>query len=104
MKPYEKHIFVCINQRIEGAPRVCCGEEHGKALVAKMKELIVANKLKMKVRAQRTSCFDWCEQGPIMTIYPEGTVYGKVQLKDVEEIFENHILNNQPVERLLVKF
>jgi (2Fe-2S) ferredoxin len=104
VKLYEKHIFVCSNQRAEGAPRVSCGENHGNEIVARFKALIVENKLRMKVRAQRTSCFDWCEQGPIITIYPEGVVYGKVTLEDVEEIFESHIINNQPINRLKTEF
>ena len=104
MKLYEKHIFVCSNQRAEGAPRISCGETHGSDIVARFKTLIVENKLRMKVRAQRASCFDWCEQGPIVTIYPDGTVYGKVKLEDVDEIFESHILNGQPVTRLKTEF
>lgn len=104
MKLYEKHIFVCINQRIEGAPRICCGEENGKIIVSRFKELIVEHKLKIKVRAQRSSCFDWCEEGPIVTIYPEGIVYGKITPYEVDEIFEQHILNNQPVEHFKTKF
>lgn len=101
---YQKHIFVCINQRDENAVRCSCGEENGTEIVARFKELIQSQKLKMKVRAQRASCFDICEQGPIMVIYPEGVFYGKVTPNDVEEIFTQHILNNQPVERLRLKF
>lgn len=104
MRLFEKHIFVCINQRSETAPRVCCGEETGKAIVARFKELIAEHKLKIKVRAQRASCFDWCEEGPIVTIYPEGIVYGKTTLNSVEEIFEQHILKNNHVPHLKTKF
>lgn len=103
MKLYEKHIFVCVNQRQENA-RACCGEEIGNAIAARFKQLISEHKLRMKVRAQRTSCFDWCEQGPIVTIYPDKTVYGNISVKDVDEIFNSHILNNKPVERLKTTF
>ena len=104
MKLYEKHIFVCHNQRAEGAPRICCGEEMGNAIAARFKELIVENKLKMKVRTQKSSCFDWCEEGPIVTVYPEGIVYGKVTINDVEQIFNEHIQQNKPVQHLKTKF
>ncbi len=103
MKLYEKHIFVCINQRQEGA-RVCCGEETGKAIASRFKELITEHKLRTKVRAQRTSCFDWCEHGPIVTVYPDKVVYGNITLADVDKIFNSHILNNQLVERLKTDF
>ena len=101
---YEKHIFICNNQRDENAPRVSCGETTGNEIAARFKELIQEHKLRMRVRAQRTSCFAICEKGPIMVVYPEGVFYGGVNLEDVEDIFEQHILNNRPVERLRLHF
>ncbi len=101
---YQKHIFVCINQRDENAVRCSCGEQNGIEIVNRFKELIQSHRLKMKVRAQRASCFDLCEQGPIMVVYPEGIFYGGVTPNDVEEIFTQHILNNQPVKRLQLNF
>lgn len=101
---YAKHIFICTNEREEGAPRKSCGKDYGEALAVQFKELIQENRLRTKVRAQRSSCIDICEQGPTMVVYPEGIFYGNVQLEDVAEIFEEHILNNRPVERLRLKF
>ena len=101
---YQKHIFVCINQRTLESPRICCGEENGVAIVARFKSLIMEHKLKMEVRAQRASCFDWCEKGPIITIYPEGIFYGGVTPENIDEIFESHVLNNNPVKRLIIDF
>ena len=100
---YRKHIFICINERKEGE-RVSCGEAHGMELVAAFKKLIKDKNLNTIVRAQRTGCFDICETGPTVAVYPEGIFYGKVQLGDVEEIFQSHILNDNPVERLRIKF
>jgi (2Fe-2S) ferredoxin len=37
-------------------------------------------------------------------VYPEGVFYGKVQLSDVPEIVEEHLINDRPVERLRLKF
>lgn len=101
---YQKHIFVCINQRAEDAPRKSCGETTGMEIAEKFKVLIKAHKLQMKVRAQRTSCFDLCEHGPIAVVYPEGIFYKNLSVDDVDEIFEEHILHNRPVERLQLKF
>jgi (2Fe-2S) ferredoxin len=33
-------------------------------------------------------------------VYPDGTMYGQVQLQDVEEIVEEHLENGQVVDRL----
>jgi (2Fe-2S) ferredoxin len=56
------------------------------------------------VRAQKAGCFDVCAFGPAVVVYPEGVFYGNVQLSDVNEIFEEHIVNNRPVERLKLNF
>ena len=101
---YQKHIFVCINEREPSALRKSCGEETGLAIAKRFKELIQENKLRMSVRAQRASCFDFCEDGPIAVVYPEGVFYKKISLNDVDEIFEEHIVNNRPVERLQLTF
>ncbi|SKB82883.1 (2Fe-2S) ferredoxin domain-containing protein [Daejeonella lutea] len=98
---YKKHIFICTNQRPEGA-RVSCGEEHGSALTAEFKKLMKEKGLTVGMRAQRTGCCELCEYGPIVVVYPEGVFYGKVQLSDVNEIISEHLQNDRPVDRLLI--
>lgn len=99
---FQKHIFVCINERAEDAKRQSCGKVVGEEIAARFKELIKEHKLKTKVRAQRSSCLDVCEDGPTMVVYPEGIFYKNLALSDVEEIFNSHILNDKPVERLIL--
>ena len=99
---YKKHIFICTNQKPDGKP--CCGEQKGMELVEAFKTLVKDHKLNAEVRAQKAGCFDTCTMGPSVVVYPEGIFYGKVQLTDVEEIFNEHILNNRPVERLKLNF
>lgn len=100
---YKKHVFVCINQRPAGS-RVCCGEEHGLALVAAFKKSINDKKLNIEMRAQRTGCMETCELGPSVVVYPEGVFYGNVQLNDVEEIVTEHLENDRTVSRLVMDF
>jgi (2Fe-2S) ferredoxin len=100
---YEKHIFICTNQRAEGT-RVSCGEGHGLALVAAFKKAINDKKLEMPVRAQKSGCLDICELGPSVVVYPEGVFYGNVQLSDVQEIVDEHVEAGRPVERLRLRF
>jgi (2Fe-2S) ferredoxin len=98
---YQKHLFICTNQRAADS-RICCGEAIGLALVAAFKKAIKDKGLHAEIRTQRTGCFDLCERGPILVIYPEGVFYGKVQLSDVEEIVSEHVENNRIVERLVI--
>ncbi len=50
-----------------------------------------------------TGCHGFCEQGVLVIIPDKHTTYVKVKVEDVEEIFESHVKNNTPVERLLYK-
>ncbi len=48
-----------------------------------------------------TGCHGFCEQGVLVIIPDKHVTYVKVRYKDVEEIYESHVRNNKPVERLL---
>lgn len=71
-------------------------------LVDLFKEKIKENGLNRVMRAQKTGCLDVCAFGPGMVVYPEGVFYGNVTPEDVDEIFQSHILNDKPVERLIL--
>lgn len=98
---YHKHLFVCTNQRPEGA-RTCCGEAHGTALVAALKKEMKDRNLPFSARVQKTGCFDLCEKGPVVAVYPDGFFYGSVQLSDVAEIVDSLIDGANSVERLRI--
>ncbi len=98
---FEKHIFVCTNQRASGEKR-SCGEQSGLDLTAAFKKAIKDKKLDMPIRAQRAGCLGICDFGPTVAIYPEGTFYVNVQLNDVEEIVQKHVVENKIVTRLLL--
>ena len=48
-----------------------------------------------------TGCHGFCEQGVLVIIPDKHVTYVKVKEADVEEIYESHIKNDKPVERLL---
>ena len=101
MSIYQKHIFVCTNQRPLGT-RKSCGEENGLNLVKEFKKQINDLKLDFPVRAQKCGCLDVCEKGPMVAIYPDAIFYGGVQLSDVQRIVENHLLNGEIITELQV--
>ena len=98
---FEKHLFICTNQRAPGERR-CCGEQTGMELVKLFKQAIKERGLKVSIRAQRAGCLDMCDFGPSMVVYPEGIFYGGVVPGDVEEIVNEHLVNNRPVTRLII--
>ncbi|MDR6561310.1 MULTISPECIES: (2Fe-2S) ferredoxin domain-containing protein [Arcicella] len=97
---YKKHVFICTNQK--DAPKKSCGVERGGALVDAFKASLKEKGLLSEIRAQKTGCLDVCAFGPGMVVYPEGVFYGNVQLSDVEEIVESHLIGDKAVERLVI--
>jgi (2Fe-2S) ferredoxin len=97
---YDKHIFICTNQRVEGAPRKSCGDSHGMEIVDAFKKKLKDLGLPIKLRAQKAGCIDICDFGQTIVIYPEGVFYVGVELSDVDEIIQEHIIHNRVVERL----
>ena len=100
---FEKHIFICTNQRPPGEKK-SCGEACGLEIVKEFKKQLKDKNLQGKIRAQKSGCLDACEYGPSLVIYPEGSFYGGVSVSDISEIIEEHVVNNRPVERLLIDF
>ena len=67
---------------------------------------LVGKNNKTDIIITTTGCAGFCEQEPIVQVYREDqdlVLYGKVDSKVAEEIFEKHILNNQIVEKYLFK-
>ena len=100
MAPFERHIFVCCNQREPGHPRGCCDPQATDWLQKAFKKALAARGLNRTVRANRSGCLDQCEHGPTVVVYPEAVWYGGVAASDVEEIIESHIIGGRPVQRL----
>ena len=96
----EKHVFVCLNARPPGHPKSSCTERGSESLMVELGRLMEARQAYGKVAITRTGCLGPCELGPTMLVYPDGVMYVGVQATDIEEIFDRHLLGNQPVERL----
>ena len=98
---YTKHIFVCTNQRPDGAPKPSCGSAHGEAVIAEFKKLIRQNDLSVEIRTQKTGCMDVCEQGPAVVVYPDGVFYKVKDMVDVNRIVEEHLVGGKVVDELV---
>jgi (2Fe-2S) ferredoxin len=98
--PLERHVFVCENLRDPGSPKGCCAARGASEVRARLKELSHRAGLRGRVRINGAACLDQCAHGVTIVIYPEAIWYGHVTAADVDEIFEEHVLNGRPVERL----
>jgi (2Fe-2S) ferredoxin len=103
MAKFERHIFICGNQRPAGHPRGCCDPAAKGELQKLLKQKLAERGLKGRVRANQAGCLDQCEHGPNLVVYPEAVWYGWVTAADVEEIVDSHIVGGKPVERLRMR-
>ena len=103
MKRFDKHIFICENKRPEEHPRGCCADKNSSAIKELFKKRVKELGLSSIVRANTSGCLDACEHGATVVVYPEQVWYGKVSLDDVEEIIQEHLINNIPLQRLMIK-
>ena len=102
MPKFERHIFVCCNQRPQGHPRGCCDPTAQEQLQLAFKQKLTVFGFKNRVRANKSGCLDQCEHGPTVVVYPDAVWYGRVTAADVDEIIESHIIGGTPVERLRI--
>lgn len=97
---YNKHIFVCVNERSSDSSRGDCSSCGGREIRSEFVRLINKYGLKGKVRANKSGCLDACELGPTVVIYPMGIWYNQITIENVYEIFQTSILQDGIVERL----
>ncbi len=95
-----KHVFVCAQSRPPGHPRGSCGELGATRVFQAFLQQFEQGQLYGRFALTSTGCLGTCSEGPSVLVYPDGVMYAKVQPEDVSEIIEQHLKNDQPVERL----
>ena len=103
MQRFERHIFICENERPGDHPRGCCKDKDSTAIRSQFKKRLKELGLNTKNRANGSLCLDSCEFGPVAVVYPEQIWYGGITVDDVDEIIQSHLVEGVPVERLLIK-
>ena len=98
MQPFRYHIFICDQQKPEGAPS--CGARGGLAVIEALRREIVAQGLEGQVQVTACGSLGLCESGPNAVVYPEGTWYCGLTPADAPELVEEHFRNGRPVARL----
>ena len=78
-----------------------CTSSHSAQIIEAMQAEIDRVGLTEEVKVVKTGCFGLCALGPVVVIYPEGSFYSRVQVEDVKEIVDEHLLKGRIVKRLL---
>ena len=87
------HIMVCTGTG--------CSSSQSPRIIEEFEKELKAQGMDKEVRVVRTGCFGLCAMGPIVLIYPEGSLYTHVTVEDVKEIVSEHIVKGRIVQRLL---
>ena len=102
MAKFQRHIFVCTNERSAEDPRGSCNARGSAKVLEAFKEKLVKAGFKRIVRPNKAGCLDQCAHGVCLVVYPEAVRYGGVTPGDVDEIIERHIKGGEPLARLLI--
>ncbi len=87
------HVLVCTGTG--------CVASGSRKVIAKFEDELKKTGLDKEIKVVETGCQGFCEQGPIVIVYPEGTFYTHVHEEDVPEIVEEHLTKGRVVSRLL---
>lgn len=93
MEFYRTHVLVCGGTG--------CISSGCKDVEAALKEEIMRCGLDKEIKVVTTGCVGPCSLGPAVIVYPDGVFYRKVQVRDVRDIVEQHLLTGDIVTRLL---
>lgn len=88
-RPYRYHILPCAGPR--------CGPDTGAAFKARLKQLLPDRKA-LGIRVSTSSCQGLCEHGPNVMVYPEGVVYHRIELADLDRIVQEHLREGRVID------
>jgi (2Fe-2S) ferredoxin len=97
---FRKHVFVCTNRNPEKPGR--CGDKGSEEVLKALREAVLARGL-LDVKVTPSGCINEHPNGPMVMVYPDGVWYAHVELKDVDEIVEAHLVQDRVVKRLFHK-
>ncbi len=102
MPSFQRHVFVCTNERAADHPKGSCKAKHGVEVRDRLKSELTARGLSKVIRANNAGCLDQCEHGVTLVVYPEQVWYGHVTVEDIPEIVEKHLIGGEVVTRLMI--
>ena len=80
-----------------------CTASGAPEVLAALRESLQRAGLEGSVELKSTGCHGFCEKGPVMLTWPEGTFYNQVAARDAKEIVASLSNGRRPVERLLYR-
>jgi (2Fe-2S) ferredoxin/predicted O-methyltransferase YrrM len=99
MEPFRQHVFICTQGKPEGV--TSCPNNGSLRVLQALEHELSAQGLDDEVQVTTCGCLGFCDDGPVMTTYPDGVWYHKVREEDVLEIVNCHFRSGKVVSRLV---
>lgn len=95
VRPYLQHVLVCTDDK----SKAC--RKGGPGVLKAFQAAIKARRLHREVLVTAINHVGGCGLGPNVIVYPDGVWYGLVEIEDVDEIVERHLIGGEAVTRLI---
>lgn len=89
------HVLICAGTG--------CSSSKSMKILESFEAQLVKHNIGEEVKIVKTGCFGFCEAGPIVVVYPEGTFYSHIKVEDVDRITEEHLVGGNVVRELLFR-
>jgi (2Fe-2S) ferredoxin len=100
MSKFQRHFFVCTNER-EANGKPSCGQRGGTQVLQTLQRALFGHpELCPTVAVTASGCLGICFDGPAAVVYPQGVWYGELTPSDAQEVADSHLVADVPVERL----
>lgn len=98
----QKHVFICTQARPTGHPRGSCAQKGCGQVMEEFLNQLQQRNLFDRIMVTATGCIGPCGFGANVLVYPGGIMYGSVTAADVATIFDEHLLGDTTVARLML--
>ena len=95
MGQYDCHVFVCTSGE------TCPTQGDVEKFVKYLRGEVLKAGRQQDIRVNKAGCFSQCGHGPMVVVYPDDVWYAGVKEADLPELFEAHVKNGKPVQRLV---
>jgi (2Fe-2S) ferredoxin len=100
------HLLLCATP----SKALCCPDPAtGQASWERLKQLVREWGLEDPSRPEgivlrtKADCLRICAEGPVLLIWPQGTVYGGVTAERMERILREHVIGGQPIHDWIIQ-
>lgn len=94
LKVLKDHLLFCCSEH--------CNNQNVEDVIQAFKEQLVAQGIHKSVKINKSSCLGLCGNGPFVIIYPDGIWYYNVTPEDAGRIVQEHLIDGEPVEELIL--